>query len=110
MVKKISLKTQKIIDESNRVPEPEVIAEEVPVKKVRQKRAMRIKVENPVEEPVEEKVEHSEKPVEKPVKKKRAPSAYNLFVKETIPKLSHIPPKERFAEVSKLWKKHKDKK
>ena len=106
MVKKIKLSDQKIIDESNREPEPEVVVDDAPVKKVRQKRAKKFIVED-VEE-VEDKTD--EKPTEKPVKKKRAPSAYNLFVKETIPKLSHIPPKERFAEVSKLWKKQKEQK
>jgi len=105
MVKKIKLSDQKIIDESNREPEPEVVVEELPVKKVRQKRAKKVKeIVDPVVEVVEEKTD------DKPVKKKRAPSAYNIFVKETIPKLTHIPPKERFSEVSKLWKKHKEKK
>ena len=108
MVKKIKLSDQKVIDESNRVPEPEVVVEELPVKKVRQKRAKKVKPV--VEEKADDKPVVEEKTDDKPVKKKRAPSAYNIFVKETIPKLTHIPPKERFSEVSKLWKKQKEKK
>lgn len=106
MVKKIKLSEQKLIDEANRKPEPEVVDDGFPVKKVKKRRSK--KVEEEVVEVVEEKSD--DKPDDKPAKKKRAPSAYNLFVKETISKLSHIPPKERFAEVSKLWKKQKEQK
>ena len=57
-----------------------------------------------VETPVEEK------PVEqKPEKKKRAPSAYNLFVKEHMKNFAHLPPKERMSEVAKLYKESKKK-
>lgn len=61
-------------------------------------------VENLVEE-VEEKLEVQPKPE----KKKRAPSAYNLFVKEQMSKMKDVPPKERFSKISELWKKHKAK-
>ena len=70
------------------------------VKKTRQKKV--------VEKPVV-----SEKPVVKPVEKiKRAPSAYNLFVKESykLDEVQKLPPKERFSAVASLWQKEKAKK
>jgi hypothetical protein len=48
----------------------------------------------------------------KPVKKeKRAPSAYNLFVKDAYKskEVQKLPPKERFAKVAELWHKEKGK-
>lgn len=66
------------------------------------------KVDSDVEELVKE-VEEKVK-VEKIVpKKKRAPSAYNLFVKEQMAKMKDVPPKERFSKISEMWKKHKEK-
>ncbi len=67
------------------------------------------KVDSDVEELVKEveekvKVEHKIVP-----KKKRAPSAYNLFVKEQMAKMKDVPPKERFSKISEMWKKHKEK-
>lgn len=45
-------------------------------------------------------------------KKKRAPSAYNLFVKEAMPYLKEQypdkPTKELFSMAGKEWKKHKE--
>ena len=49
-----------------------------------------------------------EKP--KPEKKKRAPSAYNLFVKEHIGKFTELAPKLRLAAVAKLYREEKEKK
>ena len=49
----------------------------------------------------------------KPVKKeKRAPSAYNLFVKDAYKskEVQALDPKERFAKVAELWHKQKAKK
>ena len=48
-------------------------------------------------------------PKPKVEKTKRKPSKYNLFVKQTMPKLKDTPPKERFARISTLWKKEKAK-
>ena len=48
----------------------------------------------------------------KPVKKeKRAPSAYNLFVKDAYKskEVQALDPKERFAKVAELWHKQKGK-
>ena len=66
------------------------------------------KVDSDVENLVEE-VEEKVKVEPKPEKKKRAPSAYNLFVKEQMSKMKDVPPKERFSKISELWKKHKEK-
>ena len=68
------------------------------VKKTRQKKTV-------VEKPVE-------KPVVKPVEKiKRAPSAYNLFVKDAYKRdeVQALPPKDRFSAVASLWQKEKEK-
>ncbi len=43
-------------------------------------------------------------------KKKRAPSAYNLFVKEHIGKFTELAPKLRLAAVAKLYREEKEKK
>ena len=66
-----------------------------------------------VEKPDVEKPVVSEKPVvEKEQKPKRAPSAYNLFVKECYKRdeVQKLPPKERFSKVAELWQKEKQKK
>jgi len=85
MVKKVE--SQKFMDLPKKVePEDDEVVEEIKVEK--------IKVE----------------PEPKPEKKKRAPSAYNLFVKEQMAKLKDTPPKERFSKISELWKKEKAKK
>jgi hypothetical protein len=39
--------------------------------------------------------------------KPRAPTSYNLFVKENMPKVKHIPSKERFTELGKMWRQCK---
>ena len=39
---------------------------------------------------------------------KRAPSAYNNFVKETYSTLSDIPKNERFTKCAQMWKEHKE--
>ena len=64
------------------------------------------KYESPEESP--EETESSSSPVKKE-KAKRAPSAYNLFVKEHIGQFSNLPPKERMSAVSELWKASKSK-
>jgi len=48
--------------------------------------------------------------VVKPEKKKRAPSAYNLFVKEHISKFKDLAPKLRLSAVAKLYREEKEKK
>jgi len=57
-------------------------------------------------------VASDEKAPEKPKKEKRAPSAYNLFVKDAYKskEVQKLPPKERFAKVAELWHKEKGKK
>ena len=69
-------------------------------KKKRQKKSVQKK---PVSEKENEPVE---KPVEKP---KRAPSAYNLFVKECYKReeVQKLPPKERFSKVAQMWQQEK---
>ena len=44
------------------------------------------------------------------VKVKRAPSAYNLFVRREISKFKDFPPRERMARVAELWALEKSKK
>jgi hypothetical protein len=51
-----------------------------------------------------------ENKVVKPEKKKRAPSAYNLFVKEHIGKFKDLAPKLRLSAVAKLYREEKEKK
>lgn len=48
-------------------------------------------------------------PLEKPTKAKRAPSAYNLFVKEHMSKLVDVPAKERMGKLGEMWKAEKEK-
>ena len=40
-------------------------------------------------------------------KAKRAPSAYNNFVKENFAKVKDLPTKERFQKIAKMWAEHK---
>jgi len=42
-------------------------------------------------------------------KAKRAPSAYNLFIKDTYKTLTDVPTNERFKRCSELWKEKKQK-
>jgi len=56
------------------------------------------------EEPLVEQVKQ-EPP--KP-KAKRAPSAYNAFVKEHFSKVKDLPTKERFKKLGEMWKNHKE--
>jgi len=51
---------------------------------------------------------NSPEPPAKKQRVKRAPTAYNQFVKETYSTLTDIPAKERFAACSKLWKEKKE--
>jgi hypothetical protein len=39
---------------------------------------------------------------------KKAPTAYNLFVKEQMKHLTEISPKERMKEIGRLWRIEKD--
>lgn len=72
-------------------------------------------VEKPEKKTRRKKTVVSEKPVvEKPVvekKPKRAPSAYNLFVKDAYKRqeVQALPPKDRFSKVAELWQKEKEK-
>jgi len=43
------------------------------------------------------------------VKVKRAPSAYNLFVRANISQFKDFPPRERMSKVSELWNLEKAK-
>ena len=82
------------------VPEVEGGAEEKPKRKPRKKKGEDVVEGGSVE------------PESKPVKKeKRAPSAYNLFVKDAYKskEVKKLPPKERFAKVAELWHKEKGK-
>jgi hypothetical protein len=53
-------------------------------------------------------------PADKPlkVKRTRAPSAYNVYVKEMMgsEKIKGLPHKERFKAISAMWKEQKEKK
>ena len=83
------------------VPEVEGGAEEKPKRKPRKKKG---------EDVVEGgSVETESKPVKK---EKRAPSAYNLCVKDAYKskEVQALDPKERFAKVAELWHKQKAKK
>ena len=62
--------------------------------------------EQPTEQPTESPVPVPE--VVKP-KAKRAPSAYNLFIKDTYKTLTDVPTNERFKRCSELWKEKKQK-
>jgi len=62
--------------------------------------------EEEVKEEVKEEVEGGAPPPAP--KKKRAPSAYNMFIKENAHKVSDLPSKERFKALSVMWKKHKE--
>lgn len=44
------------------------------------------------------------------VKVKRAPSKYNIFVRENISQFKDIPPRERMSAVGELWAREKAKK
>jgi hypothetical protein len=61
---------------------------------------------NPTETP---KKKRGRKPKER-VKKPKQPSAYAQFVKANYDKSRHLPPKERFKFISKMWTEHKEKK
>lgn len=41
------------------------------------------------------------------IKKKRAPTKYNLFVKEHMSEVKHLAPKERLVELAKMWRASK---
>jgi len=61
-----------------------------------------------VEIPCEDVMVQPEMPAKKE-KTKRAPTAYNQFVKDTYGTLTDIPTKERFKRCSELWKQKKEK-
>lgn len=48
--------------------------------------------------------------VEEKPKKPRKPSAYNEYVKKNYKKCEHLPVKERFAYLGKMWKEEQEKK
>ena len=58
---------------------------------------------------VEEVKEEIKEEVVKELKKKREPSAYNKFVKENYSKVADLDRKERFTQLSKMWKESKGK-
>jgi len=58
---------------------------------------------------VEEVKEEIKEEVVKELKKKREPSAYNKFVKENYSKVADLDRKERFTQLSKMWKESKAK-
>jgi hypothetical protein len=43
----------------------------------------------------------------KPVKAKRAPSVYNLFMKEHYPETLDLPVRERLKKIGVMWAEHK---
>ena len=88
-----------LVSEEGEEPKEVVIHVKKPAKKARKPK-------------VEIKDEEDEIKVEKPKpeKKKRAPSAYNLFVKENIGKFKELAPKLRLAAVAKLYREEKAKK
>lgn len=61
-----------------------------------------------VEPPCEDVIVETEMPTKKQ-KVKRAPTAYNQFVKDTYGTLTEVPTKERFKKCSELWKQKKEK-
>ena len=69
------------------------------------------KAKTKIVEESDEVVDESSSPVsEEKVKVKRAPSAYNLFVRKNIGQFKDLPPRERMSKVGELWKEHKAKK
>ena len=64
--------------------------------------------EEPVEEPVEEEVTGGAEPAPVKPKRTRAPSAYNMFIKDNSHLVKDLPSKERFKALSVLWKKSKE--
>ena len=58
----------------------------------------------------DELVDESTSPVSEKVKVKRAPSAYNIFVRENISQFKDFAPRERMAKVGELWALEKAKK
>jgi hypothetical protein len=90
-------KTKKaaVVEEKVAVAEPSVVAP---------KRTKKVKMVEPV-------VEDEAEP-EPEVKAKRAPSAYNTFVKKHMATdaVKALPPRERFAHISKLFKASKEEK
>ena len=68
-------------------------------------------VETTESEDSTELVDESTSPVSvEKVKVKRAPSAYNLFVRENISQFKDFPPRERMSKVGELWALEKAKK
>ena len=87
---------------------------ETPPVAVRAKRVYKKRVKKMIEEQTEPKVDEVKTSIkalslESLERKKRVPSKYNLFVREQMTKQSikDLPPKQRFAQVSKLWKESK---
>ena len=71
------------------------------------------KIVETTESESEEIVDESSSPVSEEkvkVKVKRAPSAYNLFVREKISQFKDFPPRERMSKVGELWALEKAKK
>jgi hypothetical protein len=100
-VKKVSRKkATKVVEK-----EPEAPPAVVP-KKTRKPRA-RLVIQ---EEEVEERVASPVAKAPKTPKAKRAPSAYNLWVKTHMAKdeIKALPPRERFAKISALYKASKE--
>ena len=100
-------KTRKPRKKVEKVEEVEggAVEEEKPIRPPREQR-------KPRKKKGEDVVECTVVSESKPVKQKRAPSAYNLFVKDAYKseKVQKLPPKERFAKVAELWHKQKSKK
>jgi hypothetical protein len=62
----------------------------------------------PIVQEIKEEIKDEVKEVK--VKAKREPSAYNKFVKENYSKVADLDKKERFTQLSKMWKESKAKK
>ena len=91
------------------IPKGIELVKEKPEKKARNPRQKKVKVEDN-DVLVDEETGGSIPEVKKKVK--RAPSAYNLFVKEAYKRseVQKLPPKDRFSKVASLWQKEKAKK
>ena len=91
------------------IPEGIQLVKDKPEKKARKPRQKKERVEDN-DVLVDEETGGSIPEVKKKVK--RAPSAYNLFVKEAYKRseVQKLPPKDRFSKVASLWQKEKAKK
>ncbi len=103
------------IRSTEEVKEMEDLLKSVPVEQEVPKKKRGRKPKKKHVEIVPEEPEQSEllptPPKEPKPKRTRAPTKYNLFVKEQMAteKIKSLPPKEKFAVISTMWRNNKEK-